>query len=154
MGKAAENRPLNDRQKNAVAYLASGMTAVQTAKKLKVTEESIRIWKKLPLFSEALDRAHREFAEAALYRLHSMADETVDLTMGIVRDECENGQTRLSGIKMIWDRILPTKQADPKQVTNNNLRVTMNSLSYNQMEKFLEENGAIETTILAIPEKK
>ena len=94
MKRTGNNGELNARQKKAAFLLARGATQTEVAKEVKVTTETIRLWRKNPDFHRYFDILLKESEREAITKLRALNSKAVE-TISEVMEEDSKPAVRL-----------------------------------------------------------
>ncbi len=119
---------LTAKQVKALPLLASGMTASNVSKRLKISQQQISNWKRDEKFQFAVDTVRRNALRDAETALSGLAMDAVQT----LRESLNNGyseQTRLRAAMYVIDRIgfslnIESMGAQPTGTVNMNLLLT------------------------------
>ena len=96
---------LNESQLLAAAMLATGTKAVVVAEELKVTEETISRWRKLPAFRVAINQLHAEAMEAISGKLRNMGAIALETFEELLTDPDTPARERLLAASKILELV-------------------------------------------------
>jgi len=103
-------KKLSAREGAFVAALASGMSVIEAAKSLGVTERTARRWYAKPLVRGALKETQAAALDGASRRLSAGADEALDVLRDVMQDKSQSGAVRIRAAQAWIDTMFRARE--------------------------------------------
>jgi len=103
---------LNQKQSQAVVFIANGMRLTDVARALKVSDRTLRTWRNLPEFARQLREIKQDYYDSAQNKLCSVCDRAVTSLIELSENPGIPPQVRLRACEVILNFSKPTESDD------------------------------------------
>lgn len=126
---AKKPKKLSDKQLKAVELLAKGYQIGMVVDAIQTSSPTIRNWKKLPEFKEALAEAINLKAETSNYKLHDLFRKALEEVEGLLQDR--NPHVRLGAARLACESYSAIARAAAEQEMLESMEARMEQLAAN-----------------------
>ncbi|MBW4450069.1 MAG: helix-turn-helix domain-containing protein [Spirirestis rafaelensis WJT71-NPBG6] len=106
------------KHQKAICFLVAGLSIDDTAKELGVSTRTLERWFKHPEFNQNLGLAIKHVYVSSFAKAVGYVDESMNVLMGIIRDESTLTRHRIDAIKLLLDFTAKGYQETFKNQTN------------------------------------